>query len=139
MARNPLRRYFRHGLLPQLIAFEACLRLGGVTQLNAENAEKAKAAISALGNVRNVYADLSNGIVNFRNRRHQPAPSTAAASYSSGEIDCNPARYITIVNPENSHTNTNITHQIAVSGSASHNRCNDSNPKNPNAWLSNPS
>jgi len=32
VARNPLRRYFRHGLLPQLIAFEACLRLGGVTR-----------------------------------------------------------------------------------------------------------
>ena len=32
MARPRFRRYFRHGLLPQLIAFEACLRLGGVTR-----------------------------------------------------------------------------------------------------------
>ena len=32
MNRPRFRRYFRHGLLPQLIAFEACLRLGGVTR-----------------------------------------------------------------------------------------------------------
>lgn len=42
------------------------LRMGGVTQLNEENAAKAKAAIESLGTVRNVYADLSNGIINFR-------------------------------------------------------------------------
>ena len=42
------------------------LRMGGVTQLNEENAEKAKAAINALGNVRNVYPDMANGIINFR-------------------------------------------------------------------------
>ncbi len=42
------------------------VRLGGVTQLTEENAEKAKAAINGLGNVRNVYADMANGIVNFR-------------------------------------------------------------------------
>ena len=32
MARCKLRRYFRHGLLPQLIAFETVVRLGGVTR-----------------------------------------------------------------------------------------------------------
>jgi DNA-binding transcriptional LysR family regulator len=32
MAGPRFRRYFRHGLLPQLIAFEACLRLGGITR-----------------------------------------------------------------------------------------------------------
>jgi preprotein translocase subunit SecF len=42
------------------------LRLGGVTQLNEESSEKAKAAILALGNVRNVYPDMANGIINFR-------------------------------------------------------------------------
>ena len=30
--RNPMRPYFRHGLLPQLVAFEACVRLGSVTR-----------------------------------------------------------------------------------------------------------
>lgn len=42
------------------------VRLGGVTQLTEENAEKATAAINGLGNVRNVYADFANGIINFR-------------------------------------------------------------------------
>jgi preprotein translocase subunit SecF len=42
------------------------LRMGGVTQLNEESATKARAAIEGLGSVRNVYADLANGIVNFR-------------------------------------------------------------------------
>ncbi|MFL5349745.1 MAG: protein translocase subunit SecF [Hyalangium sp.] len=42
------------------------LRMGGVTQLNEEGAEKAKAAINGLGNVKNVYADMANGIINFR-------------------------------------------------------------------------
>ena len=36
MDRPRFRRYFRHGLLPQLIAFEACLRLGGVTRAAEE-------------------------------------------------------------------------------------------------------
>lgn len=42
------------------------LRMGGVTQLNEENAEKAKAALNALGNIRNVYTDMANGIINVR-------------------------------------------------------------------------
>jgi DNA-binding transcriptional LysR family regulator len=32
MTRNPMRRYFRHGLLPQLVAFEAVVRHGSVTR-----------------------------------------------------------------------------------------------------------
>jgi DNA-binding transcriptional LysR family regulator len=32
LPRNPMRRFFRHGLLPQLVAFEACVRLGSVTR-----------------------------------------------------------------------------------------------------------
>jgi len=51
------------------------LRMGGVTQLNEENAEKAKAAINGLGSVRNVYTDMANGIINFR----AATPVTSAA------------------------------------------------------------
>ena len=37
MSKRPrFRPYFRHGLLPQLIAFEACVRLGGVTRAAQE-------------------------------------------------------------------------------------------------------
>ena len=47
MPRCRLRRYFRHGLLPQLIAFEACLRLGGVTRA-AEELALAQPTVSGL-------------------------------------------------------------------------------------------
>ena len=36
MSRTRLRRYFRHGLLPQLMVFEAVARLGGVTRAAQE-------------------------------------------------------------------------------------------------------
>src|SRR3954470_7762581 len=36
MSRTKLRRYFRHGLLPQLFVFEAVARLGSVTRAAAE-------------------------------------------------------------------------------------------------------
>ena len=39
--------YFRHGLLPQLIAFEACLRLGGVSRA-AEHLALAQPTVSGL-------------------------------------------------------------------------------------------
>ncbi|MCP3145166.1 protein translocase subunit SecF [Pyxidicoccus xibeiensis] len=42
------------------------IRMGGVTQLNEENAAKAKAAIEGLGSVRSVNSDLANGIINLR-------------------------------------------------------------------------
>jgi len=36
MSRTRLRRFFRHGLLPQLFVFEAVARLGGVTRAAGE-------------------------------------------------------------------------------------------------------
>ncbi|XXF80579.1 protein translocase subunit SecF [Myxococcaceae bacterium GXIMD 01537] len=42
------------------------IRMGGVTQLTEEGAAKAKEAVQGLGSVSNVYADMANGIVNFR-------------------------------------------------------------------------
>src|SRR4051812_28611988 len=36
MSRTRLRRYFRHGLLPQLIVFDAVARLGSVTRAAEE-------------------------------------------------------------------------------------------------------
>jgi hypothetical protein len=36
MARTRLRRFFRHGMLPQLMAFEAVVRLGSVTRAAEE-------------------------------------------------------------------------------------------------------
>jgi DNA-binding transcriptional LysR family regulator len=36
MAANRFRRFFRHGFLPQLMALEACARLGSVTRAAGE-------------------------------------------------------------------------------------------------------
>ncbi|MGE5640257.1 MAG: LysR family transcriptional regulator [Clostridia bacterium] len=36
MSRRKLNRYFRHGMLPQLIAFDAVVRAGGVTRAAEE-------------------------------------------------------------------------------------------------------
>jgi DNA-binding transcriptional LysR family regulator len=47
MARPRIRRYLRHGLLPQLFAFEACVRLGGVTRA-AEELALAQSTVSGL-------------------------------------------------------------------------------------------
>ncbi|WP_342374693.1 protein translocase subunit SecF [Myxococcus stipitatus] len=60
------------------------LRMGGVTQLTEENAEKAKKAIEALGNMRNVYADLANGIINFRSATPMAAETIKKAVEDSG-------------------------------------------------------
>ncbi|WP_426745807.1 protein translocase subunit SecF [Myxococcus faecalis] len=60
------------------------LRMGGVTQLNEENADKAKAAIEGLGSVKNVYADLANGIINFRSSTPLTAEAIKAAVEKSG-------------------------------------------------------
>jgi preprotein translocase subunit SecF len=60
------------------------LRMGGVTQLNEENADKAKVAIEGLGSVKNVYADLANGIINFRSSTPLTAEAIKAAVEKSG-------------------------------------------------------
>ncbi len=60
------------------------LRMGGVTQLNEENATKAEAAITGLGEVRNVYSDLANGIVNFRSTQPLTADAIKKAVEGSG-------------------------------------------------------
>jgi preprotein translocase subunit SecF len=42
------------------------LRLGGMTQLTKDSAKKAEDALKGLGELKNVYSDTENGIVNFR-------------------------------------------------------------------------
>jgi preprotein translocase subunit SecF len=60
------------------------LRMGGVTQLTAESAQKAEAAIAALGEVRNVYSDMANGIINFRSATQLTPAAVEQAVESSG-------------------------------------------------------
>jgi preprotein translocase subunit SecF len=60
------------------------LRMGGVTQLNNENAEKARAALEGQGGVSNVYSDLANGIINFRSASAMTPDAIKKAVEGSG-------------------------------------------------------
>jgi preprotein translocase subunit SecF len=55
------------------------LRLGGVTQLTAENAQVAAKALEGLGKTSNVVADVENGLINFRSAE-KLAPDTVRAA-----------------------------------------------------------
>jgi len=70
MARTRLRRFFRHGFLPQLIAFEASVRLGSVTRA-AQELSLAQPTIS--GMLRKLGDALGGPVVVLRNRRIEPS------------------------------------------------------------------
>ena len=71
MNRPPLRRYFRHGFFPQLVAFEACVRHGSVTRA-AEELSLAQPTVSCL--VRKLAEPLGEPIPDTRGRRVVPTP-----------------------------------------------------------------
>jgi hypothetical protein len=70
MARARLRRFFRHGFLPQLIAFEACVRLGSVTRA-AQELSLAQPTVS--GMLRKLGDAMGGPVVVMRNRRIEPS------------------------------------------------------------------
>ncbi|MCP3064618.1 protein translocase subunit SecF [Myxococcus sp. K38C18041901] len=88
------------------------LRMGGVTQLNEENAEKVKAAIESLGSVKNVYADLANGIVNFRSS----APLTAEAIKAAVEKSGTGVQEVRVLGENQG--GTGVDYQVVASGMA---------------------
>jgi DNA-binding transcriptional LysR family regulator len=69
MAQPRFRRYFRHGFLPQLIAFEACLRLGSVTRA-AEELALAQPTVSGL--LRRLSETVGEPLLVCRNGRMEP-------------------------------------------------------------------
>jgi hypothetical protein len=69
MTRVRLRRYFRHGMLPQLIAFEACVRHGSVTRA-AEELSLAQPTVSCL--IRKLSDTLGAPVTQLRDRRIEP-------------------------------------------------------------------
>jgi LysR family transcriptional regulator, low CO2-responsive transcriptional regulator len=69
--RNPMRRYFRHGLLPQLVAFEACIRLGSVTRA-AEELSLAQPTLSCM--LRKLAETFGGPLTVVRGRRVEPTP-----------------------------------------------------------------
>jgi hypothetical protein len=68
---NRLRRYFRHGMFPQLIAYEACIRHGSVTRA-AEELSLAQPTVSCL--VRKLSETMGAPLTMTRDRRIEPTP-----------------------------------------------------------------
>src|SRR6187401_3046479 len=66
MSSPSLRRFFRHGFLPQLLAFEACLRCGSVTRA-AEELSLAQPTVS--GMIRKLSETLGTTLMKPRNGR----------------------------------------------------------------------
>jgi len=66
MPRTKLRRYFRHGLLPQLIVFEAVARLGSVTRA-AEELHLAQPTVST--QIKKLAATFEVALFQQRGRR----------------------------------------------------------------------
>ena len=66
-----LRRYFRHGMFPQLIAFEACIRHGSVTRA-AHELSLAQPTVSCL--VRKLSDTLGAPVTVSRDRRIVATP-----------------------------------------------------------------
>lgn len=69
MARPRLRRFFRHGFLPQLMAFEACVRLGSVTRA-ADELALAQPTVSCM--LRKLSETLGGPVTAVRERRVVP-------------------------------------------------------------------
>lgn len=71
MARTRLRRFFRHGFLPQLMAFEACVRLGSVTRA-AEELSLAQPTVSCM--LRKLADTVGGPVTVIRDRRVEASP-----------------------------------------------------------------
>jgi DNA-binding transcriptional LysR family regulator len=69
MTRTRLRRYFRHGFFPQMVAFEACVRLGSVTRA-AEELSLAQPTVSCL--IRKLNDTVGEPVLHTRGRRVEP-------------------------------------------------------------------
>ena len=69
MTRSRLRRYFRHGFFPQMVAFEACVRLGSVTRA-AEELSLAQPTVSCL--IRKLNDTIGEPVLHTRGRRVEP-------------------------------------------------------------------
>ena len=69
MEKNTARRYFRHGMLPQLLAFEACIRHGSVTRA-AEELSLAQPTVSCL--IKKLATTMGGPVTQVQDRRMVP-------------------------------------------------------------------
>jgi molybdenum-dependent DNA-binding transcriptional regulator ModE len=86
MSSPSTRRFFRHGFLPQLLAFEACLRTGSVTRA-AEELSVAQPTIS--GMLRKLSETLGAPLLRPQNGRMEPTDAGRDVERLCAEIrDC---------------------------------------------------
>lgn len=83
MAQTRIRRYFRHGFLPQILAFEACLRLGSVTRA-AEELALAQPTVSGL--LRKLSETMGGPVLQARNGRMEVTDAGREAAFLCYEI-----------------------------------------------------
>ena len=83
MSSPSLRRFFRHGFLPQLLAFEACLQAGSVTRA-AEELALAQPTISGL--LRKLSETLGAPVLQARNGRMELTEAGHEAALLCHEI-----------------------------------------------------
>ena len=80
------RQFFRHGFLPQLLAFEACARLGSVTRA-AEELALAQPTVS--GMLRKLSDTIGHPVLQCRNGRMEVTLAGHDLLRLSGEmLDC---------------------------------------------------
>ncbi len=83
MSRRALRRYFRHGLFPQLLVFEAVARLGSVTRA-AEELHLAQPTASL--QLKKLARTLELALFEQQGRRLVLTPAGAALRDSCAEL-----------------------------------------------------
>ncbi len=71
MSNHHLRKYLRHGMFPQLVAFEACVRIGSVTRAAAE-LSLAQPTVSCL--VKKLSESMGGPVMAVRDRRIVATP-----------------------------------------------------------------
>jgi DNA-binding transcriptional LysR family regulator len=81
--RMPLRRYFRHGLFPQLMVFEAVARLGSVTRAG-EELHLAQPTVSM--QLRKLSSALGVSLIEWRGRRMELTPAGRELYASCGQV-----------------------------------------------------
>ena len=79
----PLRRYFRHGTLPQLAAFEATVRLGSASRA-AQALCIAQPTVS--GHLKKLGEALDVSLFEIRGKRLVPTPAALAVLEATHEV-----------------------------------------------------
>ena len=84
IAPNPLRRYVRHGMLPQLAAFEAVMRLGSVTRA-AESLCIAQSTVS--GHLSKLESALGVRLFDCPGKQLQPTDAAHVLLHATLEME----------------------------------------------------